>query len=236
MKKVQLIMTSLLLIFLAACNNGGKEPADETAGNVQSENSKSFQVLKFDKEVLSKLKDVKGDFLYGKRWEDKNGDNVLIFTLKEVFKKWKDADYEDMGDFTRYLKAYHFASADKQNYKLMRLIQDFNQNPCGSPPFLLEGDFYKESISITDLDEDNLGEATFMYYFNCASEINPRTVKLMLIEDGEKYAIRGNEYIKEYYPESGKKEFGSEFSKAPASFKSHASKVWEKYCKSNPNL
>lgn len=236
MKKVQIIMSALLLLFLAACNNGGKETAKESAGNVNEKSSQSFQTLTFDKEVLSKLNDVKGDFLYGKRWEDKNGDNVLVFTLKEVFKKWKDAEYDDMGDFTRYLKVYHFASEDKENYKLMRLIQDFNQNPCSSPPFLLEGDFYKESISITDLDGDNLGEATFMYYFNCASEINPRTVKLMLLEDGKKYAIRGNQYIKQFYPESGKKEFGKEFSSAPAEFKEHASKVWEKFCKSNPNV
>ena len=56
----------------------------------------------------------------------------------------------------------------------------------------------------------------------------------MLLENGEKYAIRGDEYIQEYYPESGKKEFDAEFKKAPASFKKHASKLWDKYCKVNP--
>ena len=241
MKKNQILMILVFAVSISACNDAGKsnqgnkkaqEPVTEAKQKVAP-----FKELNFDKAVLKKLKDVEGNFLYGKRWQDANGDNVLIFTLKEVFKKWDDPDAEDdMGEFTRYLKTYHYCSKDEKEYKLLRLIQDFNQNPCSSPPFLLEGDFYKESISITDLDKNNYGEATFMYYFNCASEINPRTVKLMLIENGEKYAIRGNEYIKPYYPDSGKKEFGKEFSTAPKQFRDHASKIWEKYCKSNPNL
>lgn len=241
MKLIRLFMAATVFFAVFSCNNTKKESAsNDDAKNqkspVKSEEIKHFKTLVFKKSVLEKLNDVKGDFLYGYRWQDTNGDNVLVFTVKEVFKKWKDAEGPDMGDYTRYLKVYHFKSKDEKKYELVRLIQDFNQNPCSSPPFLLEGDFYKESIEITDLDGDNYGEVVFMYYFNCASEINPRTVKLMFIENGDKYAIRGDEYIKQFYPKSGKKEFGKEFNNAPKEFSSHASKVWEKFCKSNPDL
>ncbi len=231
-----LLYITLILAAAAFCSCNQIKKADQNNGDVNASGVNKiapFKVLDFDKQVLKKLEKVDGNFLYGKRWHDANGDNVLVFTSKEVFKKMKGGE-EGMGNFTRYLKVYHFASADAEKYKLIRLVQDFNENPCASPPFVLEGDFYKESISVTNLDDDSFGEASFMYYFNCASEINPRTVKLMMIENGEKYSIKGTDYIAEYYSDSGKKEFGSEFTTAPESFKEYAGKTWDKYCKSNP--
>lgn len=177
-----------------------------------------------------------GEIVTGRKWRDKNGVNIVVFTTKTIFEPWEGDDYaDDMGDYTIHLKAYHYADSE-EGWEQLRMIKDWNPEPCGSPPFAVEGEFYLESISLTDIDKDEYAEITFMYFFNCASEINPRLTKLMMLENGDKYAIRGNNYIENYYPDSGEKNIDASFNSAPAGFKDFASDLWEKYCKSNPNL
>jgi len=187
-------------------------------------------MLTFDKSVLNKLNNIKGDFLYGYKWQDKMGVNLLIFTTQNNFAKWKDAEYDDMGDNYRYLKAYHFAGTET-NYSLVRLVQD-GAEPCSSPPFGLENEFYKNSISITDLNNNGYAEITFMYYMLCASELTPVPTKLMLLENGKKYAIRGNSYIPDYNMGGDKK---LDFAGADRVLKEYAGETWDKFCTPKPN-
>lgn len=242
-----LIIVMLAFMILPACNNSGndeKSPADDTtkiagekdetdAAEMSESGELRFRELNFVEAELGKVQKLEGKVEFGRKWQDKNGYNLLVFTRDQSFKQWPDAEADDMGDYTGYLKAYHFAEQEG-SMELVRLIKDFTQ-PCSSPPFLLEYDFYKESVNITDLDNDGYGEVTFMYYMNCASEINPRITKLMMLENGEKYAIRGDQYVMPYYPKSGKKEFDPAFNNAPDIFRTYAGNLWEEFCKSNPD-
>ncbi len=231
MKKLFFIILSVFII-LSACKNGDKNDndAENDSLNISQSNSNgNLEMLTFDKSVLNELDDVKGDFLYGYKWKDKMGLNQLIFTVQNKFVEWKDAEYDDMGDNYRYLRVYHFAGT-KNDYSLIREIKD-GFDACGSPPFALENEFYKNSISITDLNKNGYAEITFMYYLLCASELTPVTTKLMMLENGEKYAIRGNSYIPEY-------EMGGEknlsLKGADQVLKDYASDIWNKFCTPNP--
>ncbi len=187
-----------------------------------------LNVEKIGKDELFYVK-YEGEYLYGVKWDDKNGFNFAVFTRDMEFTHMNTNDDElFIGSWQGFIKAYHFAGKNIKNLKLVRIVQDWNQEPCGDPPFGLNICFNKESISVTDVDNNGYGELTFMYYILCASELTPVTTKLMVLEDGKKYAIRGKTGIKEYnMPEV--KNIDASFNKAAKKLKEYASKHWDKY-------
>ncbi len=97
--------------------------------------------------------------------------------------------------------------------------------------FGLENEFYKNSISITDLNENGYAEITFMYFMLCASELTPVPTKLIMLENNEKYAIRGDSYIYEYQM-GGEKNL--DLGDADQILKDYASETWDKFCTPMP--
>lgn len=80
------------------------------------------------------------------------------------------------------------------------------------------------SWSITDLDKDGIGEATFAWTADCTSDVSPNMHKVLLIEDGEKYVLRG---VTQVEGMGGEFKADAAFDRAPAAFRAHAEKVWE---------
>jgi len=62
---------------------------------------------------------------------------------------------------------------------------------------------------------------------NCTSDVSPLTLKLMMLEDREKYPIRGTTVVDvgggQRY--GGEKRFGEEFAGAPVAFRDFASRA-----------
>jgi len=239
MNRFFLVILAFVSVMFFACKNETTNDENSSSDNeteVTNDNANSdepvveLEMLNFDPAIVSKLDGIEGNFKYGYKWKDKAGYNLLIFTREEKFVPWPDAEYDNMGDNFVYLKAYHF-SGTEDNYSLVRLVQDGELEGCGNPPSRLDCDFFDESISITDLDKDGYAEATFMYYVLCASGITPVPTKLMMLENGEKYAIRGNSYLMEN-KEGGEKNI--DFGDAPQILVDYASETWDKYCTSNP--
>lgn len=237
---LRMFLVLSIVVFAYGCKQNGSNnsTSDSTVtDNVSVDNNNNtqdnieFEMLQFDPTVVSKLSGVEGDLLYGYKWKDKAGLNLLVFTRATGFESWNDPDCNGCGDQYVYLKVYHFAGTE-DSYSLVRLIQDGNQDGCGDPPFGLECDFYDQSISITDLDKDGYAEATFMYHILCASELTPVPTKLMMIENGEKYAIRGDSYIPDFQMGGEKNiDFGDDNNE----LLQFASQTWDKFCKPNPN-
>lgn len=228
---MKIIQTSfflaIIMIFIASCGNNSNSNNNSNSTNVENQNI-DFKELNFDKAVLTQITGIEGTFEIGKKWQDKNGFNILIFTKDQIFEKWKDAEAPDMGDNTAYLKVYHYKSSDEKTWELVRLVQDFSE-PCGSPPFGLEFDFCKDDILISDINNNNYSEILFAYHFQCASELSPKIMKLMMLENGEKYPIRGESYADYGFQiVGGKTNIGDEFNKAPDGFEDYALKNWKK--------
>jgi len=79
--------------------------------------------------------------------------------------------------------------------------------------------------SVTDLDGDGLGEVTFAYSAGCRSDVSPVAHKVLMTEDGEKYALRGQTKIEDM---GGEFKAGPEFAQAPEGFEAHAKSAWAK--------
>ncbi|MEA3451701.1 MAG: hypothetical protein U9Q83_07335, partial [Bacteroidota bacterium] len=226
MKKLLVILLTVLVAFSACKNNGDSD--NDNQNDSTAVNDGSLKMLTFDKSVMDKLDNVKGDLVFGYKWEDKMGINVLVFTTQEKFSQMRYGGPQD-GHYTKFMKAYHFAGTE-HHYSLIRMIQD-GDDACQCPPNDLENEFYEKSISITDLNEDGFAEITFMYYMLCAEEVIPVPTKLMMLENGEKYAIRGDSYLNNY--KIGGAKFG-DMKGADQVLIDYANETWDKFCTPNP--
>lgn len=198
------------------------------SAGLYSKSSSEFKVMKFDASIVKKLQNVDGDFLYGYSWSDKAGLNHLLFTRAVKFVQWKGEE-KGMGDNYAVLRAYHFAGTDG-DFKLVQMIEDGNRDGCSSPPFSLEADFYKKSVSITDLDKNGYGEVTFIYTILCGSEPEPVPARLVVMENGKIYSISGTSYLAEFNA-GGEKNADDAFKSLDKRIQSHADKTWNRFIK-----
>jgi hypothetical protein len=140
-------------------------------------------------------------------WIDKNGENLALFTKKgpEI-----------------WVYHYAFPSGSPQ---LLRKVRD-NEFNC---EFDMSLNFIEKTIGVTDLDSDNYGELTFAYEKGCRSDVSPLDMKLLIIENGDKYIIRGRQTLEmPDYIERGSKNIDPSFYNGPRTFLNHALSVWKR--------
>jgi len=94
MKKLLVILFSLFVVFSACKNNENSNNDDQNDSTAV--NDGELKMLTFDKSVLDKLDNVKGDLVYGYKWEDKMGINVLVFTTQEKFTQLRYGNPQEM--------------------------------------------------------------------------------------------------------------------------------------------
>jgi hypothetical protein len=83
-----------------------------------------------------------------------------------------------------------------------------------------------DAISLTDIDENKIAEITFIYRTSCTSDVSPSTQKLIMLENGNKYPMRGTTRVMEM---GGEFQVGEEFESAPEGFQAHAEKIWSEH-------
>ena len=212
-----------VIILLFSCSQSGKNKTSENNSKVpdtkttpvkEPDSEKVEEITKFnilDKPTydLSKL-DYDGKIVNKKKWQDSNGENIVLFTQNE-----------------NELFVYHYA-INADNVKLMRKVNDF-EKAC---EYDLVLNFIENSIKVTDIDNNNFGEVTFAYKKACISDVSPKNLKLLMLENGNKYIIRGSTSIDmPGYKIDGSKKVDSSFNGAPANFLSHANEIWSKISK-----
>lgn len=170
--------------------------------------------------------EYKGVIQASDTWEDKNGTNYIIISMPGEYVSKKATDQYGTDATSSYIYGYHYVKQGN-SYKLLRKITDFELN-C---EFDLALFYVSGSLEITDLDNDGYNEVSFIYQKTCTSDLSPYDMKLMLLENGNKYPVRGQSAIDYGGGEilGGDKKFGSEFDKAPASFRNFAEKQWNKF-------
>ena len=155
---------------------------------------------------LSKL-EYAGKMVNKRIWQDANGENIALFTQKK-----------------EELFVYHY-TINAGKAKELRKIYDFEKD-CEFDLFL---EFIDQSIQVTDLDNNNLAELAFAYRKACISDVSPKDLKLIMLENGNKFIIRGTTSIDmPGVKVDGMKNVDASFNTAPASFLSHAEKLWDK--------
>lgn len=199
-----------------------KEMDDESEETVEkrtkSIETANFRMGKFNNSMAQNLS-YEGDLVRGEAFDDANGKNIVLFTRKE-----KETHYsEGPGNRSIYLYAYHFADKG-DGFKNLTDIKDWEKD-CG---LVNHAEFRFNTLKVTDIDNDGFAEITFMYRLGCNSDPTPIPIKLMMLENGKKYAIRGTTRV-----EMGTEHFGGEinvdpsFNNAPKEFLDFAKKIWK---------
>lgn len=183
----------------------GENFEEEIVENKQLQETNKLKILDKSNYDLSKL-NHDGKIVNKKFWQDFNGENIALFTRKE-----------------NELFIYHYAiNSDK--VKLLRKVNDSEKN-CD---YDLTLEFIENSIKVTDLDNDHFGEITFAYKKACISDVSPMDLKLIMLENGNKFIVRGHTTVNLGNEKmGGDKQIDSSFKNAPDNFLSHANKIWE---------
>jgi hypothetical protein len=182
-------------------------------------------MIEFDKSNLPSEIEYAGSIVTGKRWTDKNGENILILTKTKM--KEKKAKQPDFGDIERECEiyGYHYVSTGG-SYKLLWKINDLVKECI----FDLTLDFIPGSLGITDLNDNGIAESTFLYKMCCRSDVSPAELKLMMHENDTKYALRGNMLVKvEGYTGGGDYKVDKSFDSAPDGFLDYAKSQWKEF-------
>ena len=188
----------------------GENFEEKVVKNEQVQTSNKFNILDKPNYDLSKL-NHEGKIVHEKFWQDSNGENIALFTKK---------DREE-------LFVYHYA-INSGDVKLLMKVHD-SEKDCD---YDLTLEFIENAIKVTDLDNNNFGEITFSYKKACISDISPMDLELIMLENGNKFTIKGTTSIdKPGIKVDGTKNIDASFKNAPDDFLSHANKIWESISK-----
>lgn len=173
-----------------------------------------------DKSAIPTTVNVPGTLHKALAWTDSNGENLVVFAKREILKQ--SAGGEDSG----YLDVQHVLLGPTP--KVLRHVKDQTEG-CDAD---LMVNFRDAALELTDLDKNDIGELTFAYSMSCTSDVSPARLKLLTIENGHKYILRGETVSLAAVPGTNAVANGgtyvADFGKAPPVFLEHAKASWEK--------
>ena len=234
MKQIKYLLLGLFATIIIACDSGTKTTSnnpDEQHNESSKEGTENEEGLhKFDFEIseitiaeAAKHSDLyKGTVVGAKAWKDQNGHNLFIVSILET----ETGESEDSpGDLSREIYGYHYLK-NSDTPKLLREVKDF-QLGCIFDNRLR---FTERFLTITDSDKDNYGEVCFLYTLGCVSELYPDNVRLILLENGEKYTIKGSTIVQDATEKlGGEKDIDQILKAAPKALLGFAEKQWDKF-------
>lgn len=139
---------------------------------------------------IPKYIDFRGTVVEALKWNDAVSEKILIQTVTGQF-NWKD--YEEnsknyMIQDKSELYAYLFEkkhNEDKFNFSWK--IYDYKE--CFGVDWFTG--FIPKATTITDINKDGITEITIPYVLICRGGMDPGTMKIIMYENGVKYALRG---------------------------------------------
>lgn len=171
----------ILPIFLLSC--GTKTDTAQTA----AETKPTFTVFPFSIDKIPTGLSYPGEAKHGLHWKDKLGESWLILSEQRTTSMVEDGEASNT-----LLYAHLYRASAQGGWTLVRKVQDAEKG-C------VEGDnvagFIEQAATVSDEDGDQVGEAMFMYKLGCRSDVSPVPLKLILLIDDEKYALRGNTLV-----------------------------------------
>ena len=195
----------------------------EAKENVSTGGNDEIIMKDFNKNDLPADIKYQGNIINGKRWSDKNGDNIVILTLTKEHNTGKV--YNDDYKRSKELYAYQYVNKSgdlSQLWKVNDLISECSED--------LTLEFLGCSLSVTDLNKDGVGETTFIYKMACRGDVSPCDMKLIMHEGETKYAIRGIMKLYTYDAWYGDKmNVDNSFDSAPSGFLDYAKEQWNKF-------
>ena len=192
-------MRVLLCIFFAVCliscnSSSKKDPGNSNTDSV-SNNKKagSDNVTLSSTPVKMAVADIpasitiKGKAMEAWKWNDKLGENILI-TSADAPHDEKDKDGEVAQSAA--IRAYHYAKKEGDFEQIWFINDDVTSCPVD-----VTCEFIPGSATVTDLDKNGIAEIKVQYALACRGDVSPATMKLILYENGVKYALKGSRWL-----------------------------------------
>lgn len=92
----------------------------------------------------------------------------------------------------------------------------------------MEANFVKNTLRITDLDNNGKGEVWLMYRTVCHGDVSPSNLKVIMYQEQQKFAMRGTSKVRvsDNRFDGGDYKFDRAFMAAPQIFRDFAQKLW----------
>lgn len=228
MKPYRLIYLSAFVLFMTSCGNPDENHEENhDADSIGTENvdvhieenlDYDIHLTSIEKNKIPEECDYEGKVFDVNSWSDANGLNYFIRSISE----FEEENLEDGAVLvSQNLYAYHYIQKGN-TFELKREVTDFVKD-C---EFDVIVSHVPTAIELKDINKDNIGEISFVYRLACTSDVSSSNQKLVMLENGEKYILRG---YTEVYGEGGDFEIGEEFNNAPEGFLEQAKKMWEEH-------
>ena len=180
-----------------------------------------FMLVAFTNSLAENIKsnqypDLQGKIVKEIKYTDKTGDNVIVLTETDIItKKCHEYDICQNQDIFAYRYLIESGQA-KKVWQVHDFVHDcFVDMTVG---------FIKKHIQITDLNNDGIKEVWLPYALQCAGDISPYELKIIMYEDSQKYALRGESLS---YGIGGKYKMDTKLKNNPA-FSKFSKSLWKK--------
>jgi len=162
--------------------------------------------------------EVQGTFQAAIGWKDRYGRNAVVIGIKTT----------EAGDTKNALLVADHLLWEGSSWNLQRRFKQL-VDQC---QFDVELEAFTGKWSLTDLDNNGLGEATFAWRSGCRSDVSPVEHKVLLVTMVDtktaKFVLRGQTAVDDGSGQvlGGKYKADPAFEGAPKGFLKHAEKVW----------
>jgi hypothetical protein len=119
-------------------------------------------------------------------FNDANGRNLVVLSRRDQPGRPDPSTTPAIPTRTALLYADHFVTSHGVTRRL-RAVRDSDRD-CGADQ---TADFRPGTPRVADTDGDGIGEVLFAYTLSCSNDVIPLTFKLLVLEDGRKYIVRG---------------------------------------------
>ena len=202
-----------------------EESKSDKKDDVKKDEGTNEIVMKdFDRKDIPSDVKFQGKITGGKRWSDKNGDNIILLTVTDEHKSSKK-DIDGIYMNSKELYAYQYVNKSGSWSQLWK-VSDF----IGDCDADLTLKHINNSLSVTDLNNNGIGESTFLYCLSCRSDVSPAGLKLIMHEGDTKYALRGSmRLFVDGGWQGGEFSIDKSFDDAPDGFLNYAKDQWKKF-------
>lgn len=184
--------TSIIFwVFITSCKEGRKEDTSFLKDKHKSVQYMHLEVIDIKSSDIPNQIIYSGNLISSKKWEDNQGEKILIISVTEPKEDKPYINNEDDAYSELHVEQYILGNQIKQQWK----IYDFVRH-C--PVDIVLRLASENSIYITDLDKNGVTETTIVYYQACKGDVSPSNMKLIMYDNKNKYALRGSSMVEFY--------------------------------------
>lgn len=188
-----------------------------------------IKTTRLTKAELATTVTYRGRLVEALQWTDKAGQHLVVTAETDIQPaSTENGEPADPDAKSKGLFAHHFVVTGGQPTQTW-LVTD-GQKAC---PLDLTARFAKNSLQVTDVNQDGTGEVWLVYKTACRGDVSPQTMKIIMYQGDQKFAMRGEEKLR-VAPgpggtQGGAYTFDYSFRSGPPAFRTFAAALWQKH-------